>query len=49
MGYFIGVPYCGQGLIPEAARELQRRCFKDLGCASIWGEYYDGNTKSKRS
>ena len=27
IGYWIGRPYWGQGLIPEAVRELQRYCF----------------------
>jgi len=48
IGYWIGVPYWGQGLIPEAVRELQRRCFEDLGCSALWCGYYDGNIKSKR-
>lgn len=48
IGYWIGVPYWGRGLIPEAVRELQRRCFEDLGCTGIWCGYFDGNTKSKR-
>lgn len=48
IGYWIGVPYWGQGLIPEAVRELQRRCFEDLGCTGIWCGYYDDNEKSKR-
>jgi len=48
IGYWIGVPYWGQGLIPEAVRELQRRCFEELGCKAIWCGYYDGNIKSKR-
>lgn len=49
IGYWIGVPYRGQGLIPEAVRELQRRCFEELGCTAIWCGYYDGNEKSKRA
>ena len=48
IGYWIGVPYWGQGLIPEAVGELQRRCFEDLGCTAIWCAYYDGNEKSRR-
>ncbi len=48
IGYWIGVPYWGQGLIPEAVRELQRRCFQDLGLESIWCAYFDGNEKSRR-
>lgn len=48
LGYWIGVPYWGKGLIPEAVRELQRRCFEELGCTALWCGYYDGNEKSKR-
>lgn len=48
IGYWIGVPYWGQGLIPEAVRELLRRCFEELECRTVWCGYYDGNTKSKR-
>ena len=48
IGYWIGVPYWGQGLIPEAVRELLRRCFMDLGCTAVWCGYYDGNDKSRR-
>ena len=31
IGYWIGVPYWGQGLIPEAVCCLLKRCFEDLG------------------
>ena len=48
IGYWIGVPYWGQGLIPEAVRRLVRRCFDDLGMGAVWCVYYDGNTKSRR-
>lgn len=48
IGYWIGVPFWGQGLIPEAVRELLRRCFEDLGCTAVWCGYYDGNSKSRR-
>ena len=48
IGYWIGVPYWGQGLIPEAVRELLRRCFEDLNCTAVWCGYYDGNLKSRR-
>ncbi len=48
IGYWIGVPYWGQGLIPEAVRELIRHGFKNLNLEMIWGGYFDGNTKSKR-
>jgi RimJ/RimL family protein N-acetyltransferase len=48
IGYWIGVPYWGRGLIPEAVGALLRRCFRDLGCFGVWCGYYDGNVKSKR-
>ena len=38
IGYWIGVPYWGQGLIPEAVRALQKHAFLDLGCSAIWCE-----------
>ena len=48
IGYWIGVPFWGQGLIPEAVRRLQQHAFEDLGCSALWCGYYDGNVKSKR-
>lgn len=48
IGYWIGVPYWGQGLIPEAARELIRYGFEDLELQKIWCGYFDGNEKSHR-
>ena len=48
LGYWIGKPFWGQGLIPEASRELLRYAFEDLGMNRIWCGYYDGNEKSLR-
>lgn len=48
IGYWIGVPYWGQGLIPEAVREVMRHGFEDLGLKVIWCGYFDGNEKSWR-
>jgi ribosomal-protein-alanine N-acetyltransferase len=48
VGYWIGVPYWGQGLIPEAVDRLLAHCFEDLGCTAIWCGYYAGNDRSKR-
>ena len=48
IGFWIGVPFWGKGYIPEAARELQRHAFTDLGCTALWCGYYEGNEKSKR-
>ena len=48
LGYWLGKPFWGQGLIPEAAREMLRYAFEDLGMSAVWCGYYDGNEKSKR-
>ena len=48
LGYWIGVPYWGQGLVPEAARKILRHAFEALKLERVWCGYYDGNTKSKR-
>ena len=48
LGYWIGKPFWGKGIIPEAAREIIRHGFEDLHMNVIWCGYYDGNTKSKR-
>jgi RimJ/RimL family protein N-acetyltransferase len=48
IGYWIGAPYWGQGLIPEAVRELMRYAFDDLGISTLWCGYFDDNEKSKR-
>ena len=48
IGYWIGVPFWGRGLIPEAVRELMRYAFNELGIKKLWCGYFDGNEKSKR-
>lgn len=48
IGYWIGKPYWGQGLIPEAAEALISRCFNELRLHTLWCAHYDGNIKSKR-
>ena len=47
LGYWIGKPFWGQGLIPEASLEMLRYAFNDLGMKRIWCGYYDGNEKSR--
>ena len=49
VGYWIGVPFWGQGLIPEAMRELIRRAFDELHLERLWCGYFDGNEKSRRA
>jgi len=47
LGYWLGKPFRGQGLISEAAREMLRHAFEDIGMSKVWCGYYESNTKSK--
>ena len=49
VSYWIGAPFWGQGLIPEAMREVIRYGFEDLGLKTLWCGYFDGNEKSRRA
>ena len=48
LGYWLGKPFWGKGFMPEAAREILRHAFEDLGMEKVWCAYYEGNLKSKR-
>lgn len=48
LGYWLGKPFWGQGIMPEAAKEILRRGFEDLSMTKIWCGYYEGNAKSRR-
>lgn len=48
LGYWLGVPYWGQGFIPEAARELVRHGFEDMGLSCVWCGNFEGNGNSQR-
>lgn len=48
LGYWLGKPFWGRGYVPEAAKEILRHGFEDIGMNTIWCGYYDGNVKSKR-
>ena len=48
LGYWLGKPFWGRGYMPEAAREIIRHGFEDIGMTTIWCRYFDGNQKSKR-
>ncbi len=48
LGYWLGVPFWGRGYMPEAARELLRRAFEDLGLRRVWCAWAEGNDKSRR-
>lgn len=48
IGYWIGVPFWGHGLMPEACKEIIRHGFEDLLLTCLWCGYFEGNEKSKR-
>ena len=48
IGYWVGVPFWGRGLMPEATREVMRHGFEDLGLEKLWCGYFDGNEQSRR-
>ena len=48
IGYWVALPLWGRGLVPEAVKALQTRCFTDLKLDGLWCGYYEGNEKSRR-
>ncbi len=48
LGFWLGKPFWGQGLIPEAVHKILFHAFENLGMRAVWCGYYDGNTKSSR-
>ena len=48
LGYWLGKPFWGRGIMPEAVREMLRRAFEELGMTRVWAGYYEGNDKSRR-
>ncbi len=48
VGYWLGVPFWGRGLIPEAIRCLMKHGFESLNMDKMWCGYFDGNVKSRR-
>lgn len=48
LGYWVGKPFWGRGIMPEAARELIRCGFEEKGMRAVWCGHYEGNEKSKR-
>lgn len=48
IGYWLGVPFWGQGIMPEVVQELMRYGFEELHMHSMWCGYYEGNEKSHR-
>ncbi|MBR1710340.1 MAG: GNAT family N-acetyltransferase [Clostridia bacterium] len=48
LGYWLGKPFWGQNIMPEAVREILRHAFEDIGMTKVWCGYYEGNTRSWR-
>jgi len=48
IGYWVGEPYWGKGIIPEAVHALMRSAFNELCVSKIWCGYFEGNEQSKR-
>ena len=48
LSYWLGKPFWGRGIMPEAAGEMLRHAFEDIGMTKVWVGYYEGNVKSKR-
>ena len=48
VGYWLGVPYWGRGLMTEALRALMRRAFETLDYSALWCGWFDGNIRSQR-
>lgn len=46
IGYWLGVPYWGQGYATEAAREMQRYGFEDLNLHRIFASHFKHNPTS---
>ena len=48
LGYWIARPLWGKGYAPEAASEVIRHGFCDLGLEAIWAGHVEGNDQSRR-
>ncbi len=46
LGYWVGVPYWGRGFATEAAREVLRYGFENLGLNRIYASHFGGNAAS---
>ena len=49
IGYWIGEPFWGQGLIPEAVKCVINYAFDNLNLQRLWCGYFDGNSRSRRA
>lgn len=45
--YWVGVPFWGHRIIPEAVAEVQRYAFEVLHLETLWCGYFEGNERSR--
>jgi len=48
LGFVLDKDYWGQGLVPEAVREVIKYAFEKLKVDVLWCEHFDENLQSKR-
>ena len=48
VGYWIAIPYWGQGICTEAMRLVVDYCFHEKGFTVLWGDYFLDNPASGR-
>lgn len=46
VAFWVGVPYWGRGLVPEALREVMRHAFEDIGLDALWCTCFADNSQS---
>lgn len=49
ISYWLGEPFWGQGLMPEAIQAVVAYGFEECGLTTIWCGYKDGNHQSQRA
>ena len=49
VGYWVGYPYWGQGIVTEAVMRLQKYVFEERDHKVMWCAFYEGNNRSART
>lgn len=49
VAYWIGVPFWGQGLIPEAVKAVMQHAYENLNMQALWCGYFADNEKSHKA
>ena len=48
LGYWLGVPYWGNGYMTEAVIEMVGHAFAELRMRKVWGAFFEENVRSRR-